>query len=55
LKPLDLRAKDYTEHKGEYINFSTDDGKYKTTHLNINTDAEDFGICYFKINNGNSR
>lgn len=48
LKPEDLRAKDYTEHKGEYINYSADAGKYTTANLNINTDAEDFGICYFK-------
>ncbi|MES2592841.1 MAG: OmpA family protein [Bacteroidota bacterium] len=47
LKPEDLRAKDYVAHKAEFTGFSTDDGKYKTEHLNLNTDAQDFGTSYY--------
>lgn len=48
LKPDDLRAKDYAANSAELSNLSKDDGKYKIEHLNINTDAEDFGACYYK-------
>jgi outer membrane protein OmpA-like peptidoglycan-associated protein len=48
LKPEDLRAKDYAANKNEFANWSKDDGKYKVEHLNINTDAEDFGPSYYK-------
>lgn len=48
VKPEDLRAKDYAAHKDEFGNFSKDDGKYRVKHLDVNTDAEDFGTCYYK-------
>ena len=48
LKPTDLRAKDYINHKDNLVNLQTDNGKFKTDHLTINTDAEDFGTCYYK-------
>ncbi len=48
LKPADLRAKDYAANKDELINLSKDDGKYLVKHLSVNTDAEDFGTCYYK-------
>lgn len=48
LKPDDLRARDYVVNKVELTNLSKDNGKYKIKHLNINTDAEDFGTCYYK-------
>ena len=48
LKPTDLRAKDYEANKSELTNLLKDDGKYKINHLNVNTDAEDFGTCYYK-------
>lgn len=48
LKPEDLRVKDYTAHKGQFAELQQDDGKYKTTHLALNTDAEDFGTSYYK-------
>ncbi len=50
LKPEDLRAKDYAAHKDEFSAFTIDDGKYKTEHLNLNTDAEDFGTSYYTSN-----
>lgn len=47
LKPEDLRVKDYAANKGELSNLSKDDGKYKIVHMDFNTDAEDFGTCYY--------
>jgi outer membrane protein OmpA-like peptidoglycan-associated protein len=46
--PNDLRVKDYNAHKDELGKMSTDDGTYKVLHLDINTDAEDFGASYYK-------
>ncbi len=46
--PGDLRAKDYAANHSGRSNLSEDKGKYKTDHLNFNTDAEDFGPCYYK-------
>jgi tetratricopeptide (TPR) repeat protein len=48
LKPDDLRAKDYAANKNELTNLLKDNGKYKIKHLNVNTDALDFGTCYYK-------
>jgi len=48
LKPDDLRARDYEANKDQFANLSTDDGKYKIVHLDFNSDAEDFGACYYK-------
>lgn len=48
LKPDDLRAKSYVADKDELSDLLKDDGKYKIAHLNINTDAEDFGTTYYK-------
>jgi outer membrane protein OmpA-like peptidoglycan-associated protein len=48
LAPNDLRGKDYLAHKSELPILLKDNGKYKLTHLNINTNAEDFGTCYYK-------
>jgi hypothetical protein len=48
LKPNDLRAMDYAANRVELPGLLQDDGKYKTEHLNINTDADDFGTCYYK-------
>jgi outer membrane protein OmpA-like peptidoglycan-associated protein len=48
LMPNDLRGKDYTANKAEYENFSKDDGKYKITTLDINTDREDFAPTFYK-------
>jgi outer membrane protein OmpA-like peptidoglycan-associated protein len=47
LKPTDLRAKSYAEHKSDFDKMSKDDGKYSLVHLDFNTDAEDFGASYF--------
>ena len=48
LKPNDLRAKDYAANKNELTNLLKDVGKYKIEHLNVNTDALDFGTSYYK-------
>lgn len=48
LKPDDLRVKDYTANKDELPNLLKDNGKYKINHLDVNTDADDFGTCYYK-------
>lgn len=46
-KPSDLRAKDYVANKGSLSKLSTDDGKYKVVHLDVNSDAQDFGTSYY--------
>lgn len=46
--PNDLRAKDYTANKGKLAELSTDDGKYKVLHLEMNTDVKDFSPAYYK-------
>jgi outer membrane protein OmpA-like peptidoglycan-associated protein len=48
LKPDDLRAQDYKANKNELPNLLKDAGKFKIGHLNINTDALDFGTSYYK-------
>lgn len=48
LKPDDFRAKDYVANKAAFADWSKDDGKYKITHLDVNTDAVDFGTSYYK-------
>ncbi|CAN5422411.1 OmpA family protein [soil metagenome] len=48
LKPLDLRAKDYEAHKNEFTALTSDNGKYKLVHLDVNTNDQDFGTCYYK-------
>lgn len=46
--PEDLRAKEYLANAGEFKLLSKDDGTYKIEHLNINSDAEDFGTSYYQ-------
>jgi outer membrane protein OmpA-like peptidoglycan-associated protein len=48
LKPDDLRVKDYSANKNKLPDLLKDAGKYKIEHLNLNTDALDFGTTYFK-------
>ena len=48
LKPTDLRAKNYIANKSALPDLLKDDGKYKVQHLDVNTDAEDFGASYYK-------
>lgn len=47
-KPLDLRAKSYISHRGEFSKLLIDNGKVKVNYLNTNGDADDFGTCYYK-------
>jgi outer membrane protein OmpA-like peptidoglycan-associated protein/tetratricopeptide (TPR) repeat protein len=48
LKQGDLRAQDYERNKTNINNLSKDNGNYKIQHLDVNTDAEDFGTSYYK-------
>jgi len=48
LRPGDLRAKDYEANKDKFANMIKDEGKYKIEHLNVNSDADDFGVSYYK-------
>lgn len=48
LTPNDLRAIDYKLHKAELNDLLKDDGKYKVTNLDVNSDEQDFGTCYYK-------
>ena len=46
--PNDLRAKDYAANKLNQPILLADNGKYKITHQKINSDADDFGTCFYK-------
>ena len=48
LKPEDLRAQDYKANKAVFSNLVKDNGNFKVEHLNVNTDAQDFGTSYYK-------
>lgn len=48
LKPVDLRAKDYIANKEGLYNLVKDNGNFKIAHLDLNTDAQDFGTSYYK-------
>jgi outer membrane protein OmpA-like peptidoglycan-associated protein len=47
-KPNDLRAKDYIANKSSLPVLLKDNGKFKIEHLNVNTDAQDFGTSFYK-------
>jgi outer membrane protein OmpA-like peptidoglycan-associated protein len=47
LVPEDLRARDFENHSGDLTYLLKDNGRYKIDHLNINTDALDFGTSYY--------
>jgi outer membrane protein OmpA-like peptidoglycan-associated protein/tetratricopeptide (TPR) repeat protein len=47
-KPTDLRAKDYVLNKSKFNDLVADQGAFKINHLDINTDARDFGASYYK-------
>jgi outer membrane protein OmpA-like peptidoglycan-associated protein len=47
-KPTDLRAKDYVLNKSKFNDLLADQGAFKINHLDINTDARDFGASYYK-------
>lgn len=48
LKPEDLRGRDYVANHNNVGNLSTDAGAFKIVHLDVNTDADDFGTSYYK-------
>ncbi len=47
-KPHDLRAICHAAHGDKLANLAVNNGKYKVEHLNVNTNAEDYGACYYK-------
>ncbi|MEI6347426.1 MAG: OmpA family protein [Bacteroidota bacterium] len=47
-KPNDLRAISYLAHKSEFSSMIEGNTKYKIEHLSINTNADDFGTCFYK-------
>lgn len=47
VKPQDLRAIDFMANKHTFSEISKDKAAFKITHLNINTNGEDFGTSYF--------
>ncbi len=47
-KPEDLRAQSYLAGKGTLTSLQNDEGRYRLTHLEINTDGPDFGPAYYK-------
>ncbi|MGM0650831.1 MAG: hypothetical protein ACQES1_10045, partial [Bacteroidota bacterium] len=47
-RPNDLRVANYMANKALFPELLEDDGNYKITHLDINTEADDFGTCYYK-------
>ncbi len=48
LKPDDLRAKDYLMNKDLLPDLKKEDNRFKTNHLNVNTEALDFGPGFYK-------
>lgn len=46
--PADLRAKDYEANKDQSNNWLADLGQYKIDRMATNTDADDFGTCFYK-------
>ncbi|OFY52024.1 MAG: hypothetical protein A2W85_11355 [Bacteroidetes bacterium GWF2_41_31] len=48
LMPNDLRSKNYLANKNNLNNLLIDQGIYTIEHLNVNTDALDFGTSYYK-------
>ena len=48
LKPNDLRVKDYISNKANLPEMLTDKSNYKISHLDANTNAQDFGTCFYK-------
>ncbi|MCW3084616.1 MAG: OmpA/MotB domain protein [Bacteroidetes bacterium] len=47
IAPNDLRAKNYAANNAQLSNLLKDEGRYKISHLDINTDQEDFGTSYY--------
>ena len=46
--PNDLRAKDYAKNVAKFPMLLKDEGRYRITTLDINTDQQDFGPSYYK-------
>lgn len=48
IHPDDLRSKSYITNRDAITEMLKDNGNYNIEHLNINSNAEDFGTCYYK-------
>jgi len=46
--PMDLRAIDYEKNKNLFDQMSIDTGKYKVSHLDVNSKAQDFSPAFYK-------
>ena len=45
--PKDIRAIDYTSKASQLAKLQKDEGRYNITHLDINTENQDFGTSYY--------
>jgi len=45
--PNDIRAKDYVSNASKLAKLQKDEGRYNITHLDINTDQQEFGTAYY--------
>jgi outer membrane protein OmpA-like peptidoglycan-associated protein len=48
MAPEDKRAISYVNNAEQLENLHVDEGRYKITHLDVNTESQDFGTAYFK-------
>ncbi len=48
MAPEDKRAISYVNNAEQLENLHVDEGRYKITHLDVNTESQDFGTSYFK-------
>lgn len=46
--PNDTRAKNFVNNASELSSLQKDEGRYKITHLAVNTESQDFGTNYYK-------
>lgn len=48
MAPEDKRAISYVNNAEQLENLHVDEGRYKITHLDVNTESQDFGTAYYK-------
>ncbi len=48
MAPEDKRAISYVNNAEQLDNLHVDEGRYKITHLDVNTESQDFGTSYYK-------
>jgi len=47
LNPTDSRSNNYASHNNHLQYLKKDQGMYKINYLDINSNADDFGVCYY--------